>query len=298
MERIENASINAYKDGLQGENYQNSPLSKVQYVFLDSGVGGLPYLQFLHSIHPKASCLYVADTKNFPYGEKTKEEVIQASHDIVKTIIEKVSPSIIIIACNTITVSALNLLRQSFNIPFVGTVPAIKTAAKVTQTKNIALIGTRRTLEDEYIRNMKGELAKGCSLFHSDEGNLIRKIEDGLAFASLEEQLASVLPIVKSFENSACDALILGCTHFLHLRQAFIEAGKQCTPKITIVDSLEGVIKQALHLSPYPKTMPQTAPCKAFYASGIQCKKDEEKYSMYAEHSGLKLLKDLHLPIL
>lgn len=281
MERIGNAKTDPHH-------------STVQYVFLDSGVGGLPYLQFLLEMHPEASCLYVADTKHFPYGEKTKEDVIRFSKEIVEKVITLTSPSVIIIACNTMTVSALDILRHTFNIPFVGTVPAIKTAAKVTKTKNIALIGTKRTLEDEYIRRMKAELAQGCSLFHSDEGKLVRKIEDELAFASLEEQLEEVLPIVKSFESSNCDSLILGCTHFLHLRSAFIKAGKQCNPKITVVDSLEGVIKQALHLSPMIKAT-KTPQLKAFYASGINSEKDEKKYKKYAELSGLKFLKNLEL---
>lgn len=286
MTKIENATT---------ANFQCTSSSQVQYAFLDSGVGGLPYLQFLCKKHPASSCLYVADTKHFPYGEKTKEEVIHFSKEIVQKIIEVASPSVIIIACNTMTVCALDVLRHTFDIPFVGTVPAIKTAANLTQSKNIALIGTKRTVEDEYIRKMNCDLAQGCSLFHSDEGELVKDIEEGLAFAPIKEQIDRVLAIVKSFEKHNCDTLILGCTHFLHLRSAFIEAGKQCTPTINIVDSLEGVVRQALRLSPCKNNVVPPAPCRAFYASGIESTQDLEKYDAYSLHSGLKLLKDLSL---
>ncbi len=268
---------------------------KVQYAFLDSGVGGLPYLQFLLQSHPEASCLYVADVEHFPYGEKKKEDIIRFSTEIVEKIIEVAYPSVIVIACNTMTVCALDVLRKTFNIPFVGTVPAIKTAAHISKTKNIALIGTKRTVEDEYVCKMKQELAEGCSLFRSDEGDLVQGIEKGLAFASLEEQIEKVRPIVKSFEGSNCDALILGCTHFLHLRSAFIEAGKSCNPQINIVDSLEGVINRALHLSPVASLSPKEEICRAFYASGIECEKDVEKYKKYCEKTGLKFLKNLDI---
>jgi len=265
---------------------------QVQYVFLDSGVGGLPYLQTLLEVQPDSSAVYVADTKHFPYGKKTKDEVQQYSYEIVQEIVDKLSPSIIIIACNTITVCALEHLRASFSIPFVGTVPAIKTAAQLTQTKNIALIGTKRTVEDEYIRNMKKEVAQGCSIFPSDEGELVKEIEEGLAFATLEAQVEAVLPIVRHFESLHCDALVLGCTHFLHLRSAFIQAGKMCSPQISIADSLLGVVKQAMKVSPYIKNN-TCASCRAFYASAIQYNKDEKRYRMYAEHAGLTFLQDL-----
>jgi len=259
-------------------------MQKVQYVFLDSGVGGIPYLSSLIQKAPASSLLYVADTKHFPYGNKTKDEIISFSKDIVSKIIKATSPSIIIVACNTITVSALDTLRQTFKIPFVGTVPAIKLAKKITHNNNIGLIGTTRTLEDAYIKNLARTFAADANIVPIVEGSLIEEIENGLMFLPQDEQLRFTLPILKKFEEKHCDTLILGCTHFLHLLPAFTKAGAMCG--ITIADSLEGVVRQALKLSP---PIPLSIPKKLFYAS----KNIDKTYHSYAKKWDLELIEEL-----
>lgn len=251
---------------------------KIQYVFLDSGVGGIPYLQCLLEKEVGASSLYVADIANFPYGTKTKEEVIASSKALVEKIIEKVSPEVIIIACNTITVCALDILRAFFSTPFVGTVPAIKVATNITKNNKIGLIGTERTVSDAYIEDLLLQTGEKTVLYPKAESELVRQIENGLMFQNRKEQLKIVNPIVEYFEKKGCDVLILGCTHFLHLRDAFIEAGKKCKMEIAIADSLEGVVRQALKISPCKRTKDAK---KLFYATGSQ--KDIEKYKKYAE---------------
>ena len=259
-------------------------MQKVQYAFLDSGVGGIPYLQCLLQKAPTASLLYAADTEHFPYGNKSKEEVITFSKNIVSKIIKLASPSIIIVACNTITVSALEALRQTFNIPFVGTVPAIKLAKKLSHNNNIGLIGTTRTLEDAYIKNLTHTFAADANIIPIVEAKLIEEIENGLMFSPEEEQLHFVLPILRKFKEKSCDTLILGCTHFLHLLSAFTKAGAMYD--ITIADSLDGVVRQALKLSPPTHHLP---PKKLFYAS----RNKNNTYHSYAKKWSLDLIKEL-----
>ena len=106
------------------------------FVFIDSGVGGIPYMTALLQKAPDASCVYVADNANFPYGEKTHEEVVNCVVSVVQKICDKFNPRVIVLACNTISVNALEVLRQKFpQIKFVGTVPAIKLAASITKNK-------------------------------------------------------------------------------------------------------------------------------------------------------------------
>ena len=96
----------------------------VNFAFLDSGTGGLPYLKYLKAERPDSACVYVGDTKNFPYGEKTAGQIIEKSCGCAEKIIKKWNPDAVVVACNTISVSALDELRRRFpGTPFVGTVP-------------------------------------------------------------------------------------------------------------------------------------------------------------------------------
>ena len=114
------------------------------FVFIDSGVGGIPYMTSLLKKEPGASCVYVADNKNFPYGEKSHDEVVACVTDVVEKICERFEPAVIVLACNTISVNALEVLRKKFpQVQFVGTVPAIKLAAAVSQKKRIGLIASK-----------------------------------------------------------------------------------------------------------------------------------------------------------
>ena len=263
---------------------------KVQYVFLDSGVGGLPYLKYLLEKEKDASCLYVADTKHFPYGEKERREIIEYSKALVDEIIKKVNPSVIIIACNTMTVTALKTLRESFNLPFVGTVPAIKVARNATRNGRVTLIGTERTIKEEYTKNLINTFLLNSHVYMSSEGELVKKIEEGLFLKSETEQLETIAPIFEKVQAELCDSLILGCTHFLHLRNAFIKAGEE--RKIKILDSLEGVVNQALRLSQVNKHLNAK---KAFYATGISNEEDKRRYEVYAKFYSLEFIEDLNV---
>ncbi len=261
-------------------------IKEIQYVFLDSGLGGLPYLQCLLEKEKSAKTLYVADVQNFPYGTKTKEEVISASCSIVEKIVKTFAPQLIIVACNTITVCALDVLRASFSIPFVGTVPAIKVGERITKNNKIGLIGTERTISDEYIERLLLQTSKKCTLYPKAETELVEKIENGLMFESKEEQIKAISPIMQHFAKLNCDVLVLGCTHFLHLREAFIKEGKTCN--IEIADSLEGVVTQALKISPCKGAIDSA---RYFYATGMEGEKS--KYREYASKWNLEFLEKL-----
>ena len=91
---------------------------------------------------PEASCVYVADNANFPYGEKSHEEVVACVTSLVEKICKKFEPAVIVLACNTISVNALETVRQKFtNVKFVGTVPAIKLAASVSKAHQSTSLG-------------------------------------------------------------------------------------------------------------------------------------------------------------
>jgi len=216
------------------------------FVFIDSGVGGIPYMMKLLEKKPDASCVYVADTANFPYGEKSHEQVVNCVLELVSKIQSKYVPKVIVVACNTMSVNSLDALRSKFSdIQFVGTVPAIKLAASVSKKRRIGLLATKACCENPYNLELKEKFAADCTLVNRPDPELISFIEHNAFTASREECIAAVKPAVDFFRKEDCDAVILGCTHFLNFTDIFEDA---CQPDIKVVDSVDGVVRHALEV--------------------------------------------------
>ncbi len=216
----------------------------VDFAFLDSGTGGIPYMLHLNEKLPKAKCVYLGDTAHFPYGEKTSNEVTECASKSIQKIIDLWSPKAIVIACNTISVTALDSLRKNFpSIPIIGTVPAIKLAAKLTKNKKIGLLATTATVNHPYSKKLIEDFASDCTVFNRADPKLIDFIEKEYFNASEKERLNAVKEAADFFKKNACDTVILGCTHFTHIA---CEMRKVCGEKITVVDSRDGVINQAI----------------------------------------------------
>ena len=249
--------------------------SSVRYAFLDSGIGGLPYLSYFHEKAPNEQAVYIADTEHFPYGEKTREEVIRAACGITERIIERFRPRVIVIACNTISVAALDILRKTFPVPFVGTVPAVKRAAERSVKKNIGIIATERTIQDPYVTNLIKTYAADCRITLRGDASLVSAIENGLITADAQEKKAAVEPAVMQFKQAGADTIVLACTHFLHLADVFVECA---APEMEIVDSREGVIKQTLRLAPPQNAESGKNHC---YVTGIPSDRVARLYNGY-----------------
>lgn len=216
------------------------------FVFIDSGVGGIPYMATLLQRAPEADCLYVADTANFPYGEKTHEQVVDCVKALVQKICDKFNPKVIVVACNTMSVNALEAVRKTFPaVQFVGTVPAIKLAASVSKKRRIGLLATHATCENPYNLELKEKFASDCEIINRPDPDLISFIEHNAFTASREECLKAVKPAVDFFRKEDCDVVILGCTHFLNFTEVFEEA---CQPDIKVVDSVDGVVRHAIEI--------------------------------------------------
>ena len=215
------------------------------FVFIDSGVGGIPYMTSLLQKAPDASCVYVADNANFPYGEKTHDEVVNCVVSVVQKICNKFEPRVIVLACNTISVNALETVRQKFSqVTFVGTVPAIKLAASVSKKKRIGLLATSSTCENPYNIELKNKFASDCELVMRADAELISFIEENGFTATQTELENAVRPAIEFFAEQNCDVIVLGCTHFLNIKHVF---EKVALPhSIKIVDSVDGVVRQMI----------------------------------------------------
>ena len=150
----------------------------VDFAFIDSGKGGIPYMRRLLELCPAAECVYVGDSKNFPYGEKSKQEITELVVDLCNKIIQRFNPKAIIVACNTMSVNALDELRESFpDVKFVGTVPAIKLASSLSQKRKIGLIASNSTVHNDYNQKLQQEFANDCTIISRGDMELISFIE-------------------------------------------------------------------------------------------------------------------------
>lgn len=229
--------------------------NKCDFAFLDSGTGGIPYMLYLKKLCPKVKCVYLGDTANFPYGEKNQTEICNCAKNACELLIKKFSPKAIVIACNTISVTALEFLRKTFpKTPFIGTVPAIKLASAVSKNRRIGLLATNQSVNNPYTEKLIKDFAKDCYVAKLGNPLLIDFIEKSLFTASDMDIKNAIMPSIQFFKQENVDTIILGCTHFLHLSEEIkFYAGNE----MTIVDSREGVAKQALRI--YKKEKNQKA---------------------------------------
>lgn len=222
------------------------PLSERPIVIFDSGAGGLPYLELAISRLPGEYFYYVADTENFPYGDKETASVQDIVVNLTDRIIKKWHPKCIIVACNTASVIALSHLREKYTtVPFIGVVPAVKPAAAESARRKFGVLATPQTVQNSYLSGLIDSFAPHCDVIILPAGNLRDIVEEGYFSTSRELKIDAIHRVTKKIPLDEIDSLVLGCTHFIHLEEEFkLVLGK----KIQLIDSRSGVINQLVRV--------------------------------------------------
>jgi glutamate racemase len=213
--------------------------------FVDSGIGGLPYLAFTRRMLPGERYVYAADRENFPYGEKTPKEITDAVTALTARLVEREHPRLVVVACNTASVVSLAELRARFPVPFVGVVPAVKPAASLSRRKSVGVLATQRTVEGEYLRDLIERHAGGCRVESFPAGDLVSFVEREMHRCGPEERAERVRREARGFRDAGLDTVVLACTHFLHLE---VEFRAELGAGVEIVDSRGGVARQIARL--------------------------------------------------
>jgi glutamate racemase len=209
--------------------------------FLDSGIGGIPYLEGARRLLPGHYFAYYADRGYFPYGEKSPQQLRQLVRDAVSRMIDRWDPCLIVVACNTASVVALEALRAQFTLPFVGVVPAVKPAATVSPRGSIGIMATQRTVSDPYVSRLIRDFAPDHEVKFIAAGGLIEAIERGEVPADLRRTQALLAGPVEELRRSGVDSVVLGCTHFIHARE---QISSRLGAGVHVVDSVDGVVRQ------------------------------------------------------
>jgi len=152
--------------------------SKQAIGIFDSGVGGLSIWNEITTLLPHERTIYLADSKNAPYGQKSKQTIIEFSIKNTELLIEK-GCKIIVVACNTATTNAIDYLRSHYKIPFIGIEPAIKPAALQTKTNSIGILATKGTLSSALFHSTSKEFTEEILVIEQVGEGLVSLIESG-----------------------------------------------------------------------------------------------------------------------
>jgi glutamate racemase len=236
---------------------QNSPIG----VF-DSGVGGLTVLRELYRQLPQESILYFADTARLPYGNRSSAEILQFVREIL-TWMRQQNVKMAIMACNTSSALALEVVRQEFNFPILGVIlPGAKAAVK--QGKRIGVIATPATAKSNAYRQAIQEINPNAQVWQVGCPQFVPLIEENRIWDSYTKQ------VVQKYLNPLLarniDTLVYGCTHYRHLESVI----RSVIPShVQLIDPARYVVeaaKKELQLMGLGKTRP-TLPTR-FAVSG------------------------------
>lgn len=203
---------------------------------IDSGIGGKGIEKEIKKIIPGVKTLYFADTKNFPYGSKKVSTLHEILSDNISYLIKK-GAKVIVLACNSATVSSVEYLRTKFDVPIIGTEPAIKPACELTKTKSIAIFSTPITAKSTAENNLIKKYCRGIKVYKISFDNLAGQIERG----DITSATRGVAVTWSNYKDKNIDIIVLGCTHYTLIKPEIQEVvGKN----IKLVDSNAAVAQQ------------------------------------------------------
>ena len=205
--------------------------------FFDSGVGLFSILKETKKILPHENFIIFADQKHHPFGEKKQSEITKFVEKAADFLIKKHKIKLMVIACNTASVSSLAQLREKFKIPFVGVVPAVKPAIEQSKSGKIAIMSTPATAKSPYLLSLINQYGDQSKTLRLSCRGLSEAIEflDKKRINKLTKEFTSQ---IKKFDP---DFVVLGCTHYPLIKN---QIKKYLGPKIQIVDSSKSVARQ------------------------------------------------------
>lgn len=226
-----------------GSNRPSPTRSSPRVLVFDSGVGGLSVAREIQRRLPWLSLVYASDNGFFPYGTKPEEALISRVETVMAALLDVHPVDIAVIACNTASTLTLPHLRQRFDIPFVGVVPAIKPAAQNSKSRVIGLLATPATVARPYTHNLIQTHAADCTVISVGSSELVELAERKLRGEKISD--SDITPITQAFMEAdgsrSLDHLVLACTHFPLLAE---ELKRNLPERVKLVDSGEAIARR------------------------------------------------------
>jgi glutamate racemase len=204
----------------------------------DSGVGGLSILDEALRQLPQHDYIYLADSANAPYGEKSSEWIADRSLSLCQYLADAGCDAIVV-ACNTATAEAIKQIRAKVQVPVIGVEPGIKPAAMQSQNGIVGVLATEATLKSDKFNALLDTLPHHCRFIKQAGAGLVALIEAGKADS--EETLDLLAKHLEPIQDAGSDTLVLGCTHYPFLRKSI---RKLLGDSITLIDTSDAVVRQ------------------------------------------------------
>ncbi len=205
----------------------------------DSGVGGLTVVREIFKELPDYKIIYFGDTARTPYGPKSKETIIKYAREDAKFLLGH-GAKIIVIACNTASAVAAEILRKELNVPvFEVIMPAVRAAVAATKRGKVGVIGTRATIASGVYESMIKKDNKNIQVESQACPLLVPLVEE--AWFNQPETKKIVKKYLQPLKNKQIDTLILGCTHYPALKNII---KSRVGRKVKLVDSAEEVVHE------------------------------------------------------
>ncbi|MBZ5486343.1 glutamate racemase [Halomonas aquamarina] len=219
-------------------------------LIFDSGVGGLSVACSLRRHYPDTAMCYACDNAWMPYGLRDDVTLSARIVTVCQAAVAACEPSVLVVACNTASTLALDSLRDALSIPVVGTVPAIKPAAAISQTRHIGLLATRATVGRPYTQTLIENFAGDCRITRVAADALVLEAEALLGGKAPDSsRIRDALAPLWELPGGAplVDTVVLGCTHF-PLLKPWLEA--HAPVPINWVDSGDAIARRVGQVAP------------------------------------------------
>ena len=213
----------------------------------DSGIGGLSVFREIRKVLPEQSYVYYSDNAHCPYGEKTREYIIERARAITRFLLDK-GCEIIVVACNTATAAAIATLREEFQIKFIGMEPAIKPAAQATKTGVVGVLATAGTLKATKYIDTRVRWAENVRIVEHIGQGFVELVEKGITTGPDAESTVrtSLIPLL----DAGADMIVLGCTHYPFLSETISKVASEAYPErnIEIIDPAPAVARHLIEV--------------------------------------------------
>ncbi|KAB8139818.1 glutamate racemase [Chloroflexia bacterium SDU3-3] len=210
--------------------------------FFDSGLGGLSVFSEVRSLLPRYDLAYFADSAFCPYGPKSVSFVRERSLTIGRWLIDQ-GAQMLVVACNTASSAALEMLRDQLPIPVVGMEPGLKPAVESTRSGRVGILATTGTLSGGRFHKLVERFAGGVEVLTQPCAGWVEQVEAGDLSSDTTRGMVAryVVPLVAR----GADTLVLGCTHYPFLRPLVSDVAG---PGVSIIDTGPAVARQVARL--------------------------------------------------
>ena len=228
----------------------------------DSGVGGLSIWKELYRALPGERYIYFSDNAYCPYGGKSDDTIVSRARFITDLLLEK-GAELIVIACNTATAAAIATLRKEYSIKFIGTEPAVKTAAARSKSRVVGVLATESTLKASKYRAMKERVEGDARIVEKVGEGFVEIVESGSM--DTPEALDTVRRSLQPLLDEGADEIVLGCTHYPFLKDLI---GKIASGKAEVINPAPAIARQTIRVLSEEGIKTNAAPAQG--RSGIE----------------------------